>query len=127
MNKEVLISLYSIKSAIITYYASMLFFLIATIYCIDVWFVLTTILIVMILFTYDVYFHNIIVLKGKTIVIQNVFKGEIIKDIDMFDNICDILFFSSNMKINFKDGEGYYFWGNTPRKLNELIEHYKDS
>jgi hypothetical protein len=53
--------------------------------------------------------------------IENMFKPVIRKDAFLFDKVVEIFYYTHLMKIKFKDGSSYLFWGKSDVELNRLI------
>jgi hypothetical protein len=119
MEKEFNLSSYNKRTAVIVYFISMFFFLLLVM---AFWELLISlfIIIIMVIFTLQWHFFKLITLSNNFILVKSIFKKDIQKKIDLYDSINEF-FFKSILIINFKDGDRYYFWGQSPSKIDNLI------
>jgi hypothetical protein len=62
-------------------------------------------------------------LNNNEFLIESLFKFSIVKDAFLFDEVVEIIPFSHLMKIKFKDGSSYLFWGKSENELNQEIRN----
>lgn len=61
-------------------------------------------------------------LSQDKFVIENIFRADIEKEGFLFDEIVEQIPFTHLMKIKFKDGSSFFFWGRSDDELNHLIK-----
>ena len=62
-----------------------------------------------------------ITLIHDVFLIENIFRASIRIDISHFDSVYEVIPFTHLMKIKFKDGSDYLFWGKSETELNRVI------
>jgi hypothetical protein len=55
--------------------------------------------------------------------IENIFKVTKKKDSSLFDEVTELIPFTHLMRIKFKDGSSYLFWGRSQSELNRSIKN----
>lgn len=53
--------------------------------------------------------------------IENIFRPVVQKDASLFDEVTELVPFTHLMRIKFKDGSSYLFWGKSEIELNQSI------
>ena len=57
---------------------------------------------------------------SRQFIIENVFKGQILKDLEMYKKVSKIGF-GNLMKIEFSDNSKYYFWGESVKSIDRYV------
>jgi hypothetical protein len=114
------LSSYSNGTATIVYFISMLCFLLLII-AFGEPLIGLFIIVIMAMFSLQWHFLKFITLENDFILIKSIFKKDIQKKIDLYDDVNEVFFFRFILMIKFKDGRRYYFGGQNPGRINNFI------
>lgn len=117
------ISLYTKSTGTTVYWISIISFLIGMVFCFDFVLLAAFFILAMIVFTLQSQFFKFVKLLDGKILISSLFGKDKSYELKELKSVDEIFPFSSIVKIKFKNGRWYIFWGRIGSKnIQDLIK-----